>query len=176
MNQIDLFEYKELLIRKYRYECDNTDEKILERKDNLETRYEDEYLEEIISCTYCFISKILGMMGEYYAGYIEIPLDYKPVIEHISLNLTGGWISDTIVKDSDNNFYSIGILKKIFGPRFMIEPCKIEFIREFDEEDDCTIMEEIPSYYLYIQCKKEIIDEIKNDFIINKKQKKLIKD
>jgi len=80
---------------------------------------------------------------------------------YIDLNLRGGWWSDIIVNDSDNNFYSVELVKEIFGPYFSIEPDKIEFYDEIDEDDDLCIVSKIPNYYLYIQCKKEIIEEVK---------------
>ena len=70
-------------------------------------------------------------------------------------------MSDTIINDSENNFYSIDLLRNIFGYSFIIEPCKTEITEELDGDDEFLILSEIPSYYLYIQCKKEIIDNAK---------------
>ena len=96
-----------------------------------------------------------------YHGFLEFPLEREPKIIYIELNLTGGWMSDTIVSDSESNFYSIGLLRKIFGPFLTIEPCKVELVEEFVDYDDFSILSEIPSYSLYIQCKKEIIESAK---------------
>jgi len=75
-------------------------------------------------------------------------------------------MSDIVVRDSDNNFYSIGLLKKIFGNLFPIELCKIEFIEELDGDDEFLILSQIPCYSLYIPCEKEAIDKIKKSKVL----------
>lgn len=158
---INLEEYKDYLVDKYRHECDNNETQRQKRLSLLNSKYKNEYLENIIISTYNFANKIIEMSENNYYGYIEIPLESEPNITYIELNLTGAWMSDTIVRDSKNNFYSIGLLMKIFGNFFLINPCKVEINEEIDEDDDFLIVSEIPSYYLYIQCKKEIIENAK---------------
>jgi len=166
MDRINIEEYKFYLINKYRYECDNNEIQREKRLSLLNKLYKDEYLESIIIGTYNFANKIIEMSENNYNGYIEIPLENEPKIIDIFLNLTGGWMSDTIVSDSENNFYSIGLLKQIFGKFFYIEPNRVEFTEELDEDDDFSILSEIPSYYLYIQCKKEVIDNAKKTKVL----------
>lgn len=84
-------------------------------------------------------------------------------------------MSDMVVNDSDNNFYSISLLKKIFGPFFHIEPCKIQFSEEVNGDDDFSIISEIPSYYLYIQCKKEAIDNVRDYFLKSESEMKILR-
>lgn len=158
MDKIDLEQYKNYLLNCYKHEYDNNENKRQERIQLLNNKYKDEYLESIIVGTYNFVNKIIDISENNYNGYIKIPLYTEPDIIYIDLDLAGGWMSDTIVSDSENNFYSVSLLKKIFGERFHIEPCQIDFTREINEEEDFSIVSEIPSYYLYIQCKKEIID------------------
>lgn len=162
MKQICLNEYKEYLVNSYKHECDNNEIEKNKRFVLLSNKYTDEFLVDIIIGTYSFVNKIITISENDYYGYIRIPLESEPDINFIELDLTGGWMSDTIVKDSDNNFYSLGLLRKIFGDLFIVEPCKVEISEEFDEGDDISILSEIPSYYLYIQCKKEIIDKVRS--------------
>jgi len=166
MDKFSLEEYKYYLVNSYKHECDNNEILRQKRFSLLNNKYGNEYLENIIIGTYNFVNKIIEISGNYYYGYIKIPLENEPDITYIDLNLTGGWKSDTIVRDSENNFYSIDLLKKIFGYSFSIEPCKIEITEEYHEYGDFSILSEIPTYYLYIQCKKEIIDNVKDEKIL----------
>jgi len=161
MEQINIEEYKSYLVNKYKHECDNIETQRIKRMYLLNNKYNNEYLEKIILGTYKFIKKIIEIAENDYFGYIKIPLETEPNIKYIDLNLTGAWMSDIIVSDSDNNFYSVGLLKKIFSDFIYIEPCKIEIDDEMDEYNDFSILSEIPSYYLYIQCRKEIVEEVK---------------
>ena len=141
----------------------------------LEKTFNEEYLENVLEKTYEFVDKILEMSSDNYKGYIEIPLEYETKIIYINLDLTGGWKSDTLFLDSDGNFYSECLLKKIFGPYFYIDPCKTEFIEEMIEEEDIDILSEIPTYSLYIQCKGEIIDEVREKLTNDKKIKEKVR-
>lgn len=163
---IGLEEYKTYLIDAYKHECDNTESERLKRTAILEKKYSNEYLESIIKGTHNFINKIIEIAQTNYNGYIKIPLEEEPNIKYIDLNLTGGWMSDTIVNDSNNNFYSIGLIKKVFGDFFSIEPCQIEYNEEVEGDDEFLVVSEIPSYYLYIQCKKEIIEEVNEEKVL----------
>lgn len=175
MVSISLEQYKDYLINSYKHEYDNTEYQITKRKKILKNKYKDDYLESIVLGTYQLVNKILEISDDNYHGYINIPLEKKPDITYINLDLCGGWMSDTIIDDSDNNFYSINLLKKIFGPFFSIEPCKIELTEEVDSDDDIVIMSEIPSYYLYIQCKKEVLDNAKNYFLKSESSTKILR-
>lgn len=166
MKIISLDEYKNYLVTKCRYECDNNEVKRQKRMSLLNSKYNNEYLDSIIEGTYNLVNKIIKISENRYYEFIEIPLECEPEIVYIDLNLTGGWWSDIVVSDSDNNFYSIGLLKKIFGPLFGIEPCKVEFTDQWDEEDDFSILSQIPSYSLYIQYQKEIIENLKNEKVL----------
>lgn len=161
MERISLEEYKSFLVNKYVYEYDNNESRRQKREVLLNKQYPSEYLESIITGTYAFVDKIIEMAENNYHGYVEIPLDYEPMITHISLNLIGGWASDTIVSDSENNIYSISLLKKVFGPKFYIEPCKVEITESLDEADDFAILSEIPAYFSYIECSKEVLESVK---------------
>lgn len=166
IDEISLDEYKDYLIDVYRHECDNRVEQKLERMSLLEKNYNDEYLESVIEGTNKFIDKVIKITENNYNGYIKIPLEKEPNIEYINLNLTGGWMSDTIVRDTDNNFYSVGLLKRTFSDFFSIEPCKIEYDEEYEGDEDFLVVSVIPSYYLYIQCKKEIIENVKEEKVL----------
>lgn len=168
MECINLEEYKKYLVNNYRHECDNNEKSINKRISLLNKKYNDEYLESIINGTYTFANKIVEISEKDYYGYIKQPLQIEPDIVYIDLDLTGGYKSDTIVSDSANNFYSIGLLEEIFSNLFIIEPCKIEIDEEIEGEEDFFVVSEIPTYFLYIQCKKEIIDNAKKKMITKK--------
>lgn len=163
MDRISVEEYKFFLVDKYDWEYDNNEAQRQKRLALLNSKYSREYLEEIIVGTYDFANKIIEMYDDNCHGYIKLPLECEPNVTHIDLNLMGGWKSDIIVMDSLNNFYSVRLLKKIFGNGFHITPNMIEVDEELYEDDDFSILGEIPSYYLYIQCKREIIDSVKNE-------------
>ena len=165
MKKIDSEQYKNYLINSYKHECDNNVTSRQKRKELLNSKYNNEYLENIIFGTYNFVDKIITMYKDNKFEYIKIPLKEEPDISYINLNLTGGWMSDTVVSDSENNFYSIGLLKEIFGDYFYIEPNKIEITEEWDGDEDFLTLTEIPSSYLYIQCKKEIINDVKKKLV-----------
>lgn len=166
MDKISLEEYKYYLVTKYRYACDNNEVQRQKRASLLNSQYNNEYLDSIIEGTYNLVNKIIKMSESNNYSFIEIALEHEPKIKYIDLNLTGGWWSDIVVSDSDNNFYSIGLLKKIFGPLFGIDPCKVEFTDQWDEDDDFSILSQIPSYSLYIQYQKEIIENLKNEKVL----------
>lgn len=163
-------EYKELLIKTFVHECDNNELMINIRRNILNNKYNDEYLQNIINGTQDFINKIINITSNNYFGYISIPLKSEPYIE--SIYLTDGCQVDEIVKDSNNNFYSIRIFKKIFGDAFKIISNKIGLVDDIVEEDGIFIVGFIPLYCLHIQCKKEIIDNVKNEFYKDIKIKK----
>ena len=84
-------------------------------------------------------------------------------------------MSDTIIKDTDNNLYSIRLVRQIFGSNFIIEPCMIDIIETWEEDDEFAIMSEEHLYYLYIQCKKEVLDNVRGQcFKYDTKVRKLI--
>ena len=174
MEKFILEEYKSFLVNKYVYEYDNNESRRQKREALLNKQYPSEYLESIITGTYAFIDKIIKIAENDYSGYIEIPLECEPKVTHISLNLIGGWASDTIVSDSENNLYSISLLKRVFGPNFYIEPCKIEFTEELDEDDDFAILSEIPACFLYIQCPKEVLESVKEKGKVLTKKNNLV--
>ena len=170
---ISVDKYKEELVNTYRYECDNTDEKRKTRRNDLEEHTSDEMLDGIIKGTEAFIKKILSLSEKNYPGFIRIPLEEEPTEKRISLNLVGGASSDRIYLDSDGNYYSMRILLDTFGDGFHIEPCRTDFIDEIDR-GEITIISEIPSYSLYIQCKKSVIDKVRREFADKRKQGKTV--
>lgn len=170
MEKISLEEYKKYLINCYKYEFDNNEKQRLKRLEILNKKYNDEFLNNVLDGTHKFIEKIIECSENDYYGYISIPLECEPDITYIDLDLVGGCKSDTIVSDSDNNFYSVDLLKEIFG-NFIINPGRDECAEEIEGDDDFCVMSFIPSYYLYIQCKKEVIDKVKNTKVLKLNQK-----
>lgn len=140
---ITLEEYKKYLTSTYIYEYDNTKEKYHERTATLKSKYHDEYLAKIIIDTY----KVIKLLESVSDPYYNISID-ENTPEYITLNLIGGWHSDTIYKDNDDNLISIYILKRHFGNMLIAETKIIE--REF-ETDDPDILSFDYEYYLYIQ-------------------------
>lgn len=165
MNLISLEDYKIYLIEKYRYEYDNNEAMQRKRCGLLNKNYSDEYLQSIICGTDKFINKIFDLSSDDYVGFIERELECEPEITYINLDLIGGWMSDTIVKDSDDNFYSMGLVRRIFGNMFIIDPEKVDVEEKLFDDGDICIGSEIPSYSLYIQCEKKYIEEAKTKYL-----------
>lgn len=141
---ISLEDYKEYLTNVYVHEIDNNQEKIEERKKYLKNKYRDEFLTKIISDTF----KIIDLISqEKNINYYNIKLEENNPT-YISLNIIGGWHSDTIYEDIDGNLISEYILKKHFGSMLIVEPKIIEY--EFDTEDPDVLSFDY-EHYLYIQ-------------------------
>ena len=141
---ITLEDYKTYLINAYVHKIDNTEDKILERQKYLGKKYSDDYLHKIILDTYEIIDLICQEKNN---NYYNIKLEENNP-KYISLNLTGGWHSDTIYEDVNGNLISEYILKKFFGNTLIVESKIIEY--EFDTEDP-DILSFDYEYYLYVQ-------------------------
>lgn len=141
---ITIEEYKQYLTNTYKHEIDNTEERRENRKVYLTNHYKDEYLNKIIKDTSNLINIILNISNINY--YFIKMSDYN--VQYISLNLTGGWNSDTIYEDIDGNLISEHILKKTLGNQLSIDIKEIA--HEFDTEDP-DILSYDYEYYLYLQ-------------------------
>lgn len=141
---ITLEEYKEYLINTYVYEIDNSNIKKIERHKKLNKNYQDNYLNKIIIDTYKLINLILEVKNN---NYYSIKINENNP-NYISLNLTGGWHSDTIYEDFNGNLISEYILKYFFGNTIIVETKVEEY--EFDTEDP-DILSFDYEYYLYVQ-------------------------
>ena len=140
----NLEKYKNYLIKSYVHEIDNTEDKILDRQKYLKKNYSDDYLKKIILDTYKIIDLICQEKNN---NYYHIKLEENN-LKYISLNLTGGWHSDTIYEDTKGNLISEYILKNFFGNTLIVEQKIIEY--EFDTEDPEVLSFDY-EYYLYIQ-------------------------
>ena len=94
---ITLNDYKKHLVEHYVYEIDNDSSKQEIRKQSLERQYSDEQLSAIINNTYSFLKELLEYL-EPYDTFWKIPLE-EDTTSYISLNLVGGYSSDTLYKD-----------------------------------------------------------------------------
>lgn len=166
---ITLEEYKKHLIEVHRYPIDTLPENIQKRKDNLERKYKDEYLSEIINDTYNFILEVLNY-NTIEKGYYNIPIE-EDNTKDISLNLCGGYSSDTIFKDDQGRLISYYIMKKVFGNQFYIEVKTEE--NEFSEEIDEVYICGFNIYYsLYMQGFPDNIKQIKEELFGKSKELK----
>ena len=138
--------YKNHLINHYVYEYDNSTEKRLKRKVLLERKLSDEELSKIITDSYSFIKDIFKnpTLEHGYCSY-ELELD---TTEYISLNLVGGYHSDILFTDDNHRLISRYILKKVFGPQFMIYVN--EELEDFKTDDPDIVCYDY-RYYLYMQ-------------------------
>lgn len=159
---ITLYKYKEYLIKTYKYEIDNTDEKQLNRKEYLNNKYTDSYLNKVIIDTQKIIAKIIEQKESNYY-FIKIKEPYVSN-KSISLNLCGGWFSDIVYEDINDNLISEYILKSTFGDKLVIDIQEKEY--EFDTEDS-DILSFDYEYFLYLQNIKPI--EQRNLIKIKKK-------
>jgi hypothetical protein len=116
---ITLKEYKNHLIEQYRYEIDNVPSKREERKTSLERQFSDAKLQKIINDTYSFIKEVLSYMDQY-DTYWDVPIP-EDTTSYISLNLTGGYHSDTLYKDDKGRTISHYIIRQIMGDYFYID-------------------------------------------------------
>lgn len=162
---INLEEYKNVLVNTYRYEIDNSESKKEERRELLNRRYNDEYLNKIITDTYHVIKNIFDISEN---GYCNISMDDDTTC-YISLNLIGGYSSDILYIDSYGNIISRYILKETFGNLFSITVKEIEY--DF-AEDDPDIMSFDYSYSLYLQNFPPNMKEIKENLFGTSKIKK----
>ena len=142
---ITLEEYKDYLISVYKYEIDNSLEKRNQRKEYLSKQYSDAYLNKIIIDTLKISNEIIEHKE---LNYYLIKLKESYCMKTISLNLCGGWHSDMIYEDENNNLISEHILKQIFGKTTIIEIEEKEY--EFDSGDD-DILSFDYEYFLYLQ-------------------------
>ena len=140
---VGLDEYKKRLIDYYYYECDNNIEKRKLREQNLNKEYGDEYLNKIIEDTYNFIKKIFDEIEN---SYFRIPLD-EDITSYISLNLIGGYSSDTLFTDCSGSIISRYILQRTFGSRLTVEV----HTDEYEKYDDPDIVSFDYKYSLYLQ-------------------------
>ena len=153
---INLEEYKNVLVNIYRYEIDNSESKREERKELLNKRYSDEYLNKIITDTYNVIKSIFDISDN---GYCDISMDDDTTC-YISLNLTGGYSSDILYIDSYGNIISRYILKETFGNLLSISVKEIE--HDFDTGEPDIISFDY-SYSLYLQNFPTNMKEIKEN-------------
>lgn len=165
---ITLEEYKEHLVEVYRYPIDTLPENIQKRKDNLERKYKDEYLSEIINDTYNFILEVLNS-NTIEKRYCNIPIEEDDT-KDISLNLCGGYSSDTIFKDDQGRLISYYIMKKVFGSKFYMH------VRAVEEGFEDEIEEDLYGFYihysLYMQGFPDNIKEIKEELFGKSKELK----
>lgn len=126
--KVSLDEYKEYLINKLAYPCDNDEERINSRRERL-ANISDEYLQEIIDNTYAYAKYLLRRMKEEnhvvsdtVFTSIRVNEDYDS--SSINLGLTGGYLSDAIFELPCNSesllvseYLLTVVLKKVFIER-----------------------------------------------------------
>lgn len=161
---ITLEEYKRALISRYRYKIDDCESRRLKREEILNRDYPDEYLNKVISDTYSVIRDIFDIDTIKY-GYCKIDLRNTGVLNDISskelsLNLVGGFSSDTLYIEESGRIISHYILEQTFGKYLIIseDVDEIEF-----ETDDPDILSYDYHFYLYLQRFPDNMDEIKKD-------------
>lgn len=164
---IDLNNYKNYLINNYHYKIDNSLEKRAQRRVYLDTYYPDEYLSKIVDDSYSFIKDIFNDPS-LEKGYISYEVE-EDTTKYISLNLVGGYHSDTLYTDNNDRTISKYILKKTFGSSLIVDIK--EDLHEFDTGDEDLISFD-HRYSLYLQGFPNNMEEIKRDFFSNKVLKK----
>ena len=163
---ITLEHYKNYLINHYYYQYDNSLEKRVRRRVDLDTNYGDEYLSQIIDDSYSFI-KDLFEDPSLDNGYVSYEVE-EDNTKYISLNLVGGHFSDVLYTDHNNRTISSYILKKEL-PNVSIDIK--EELEEFDTGDD-DILSYDHRFYLYLQSFPKNMNEIKDNLFGNKVLKK----
>ena len=165
---ISLTEYKQYLISVCHGPIDHYIAEIEKRKNIMNKRYSDEYLEKIISDTYSFIYDVLES-ETFKDGYFEKAID-DDTTSYIDLNLSGGAYSDTLfVDDNTGKIISRYLIRQVLGKDLMIY-IKIE---EIEDTSDENILSYYDRYYIYLQGFPKNLDNIKEDLF--KKSKQLVK-
>lgn len=162
---ISLTEYKQYLISVCHWPIDHDIAEIEKRKNIMNKRYSDEYLEKIISDTNDFVYDVLSS-ETVKQGYFSKEID-DDTTSYIYLNLHGGWHSDTLfVDDTSGRIISKYLLQQVFGSYLQI------YVRcdEIEDTTDEDILSYYYRYYIYMQGFPENIDEIKESFFGKSKQ------
>ncbi len=110
---ITLEEYKNILVNVHVYEYDNNEEMCRQRRILLNRQMSDDYLKQIIRDTYSFIRDIFDSES-IKEGYCSFDIQDNET-KYISLNLIGGYESDTLYKDYKDRIISKRILNKVLG-------------------------------------------------------------
>lgn len=94
-----LEEYKKYCMEYYFWECDNTEEKLVERKEKL-ARIGDEYLLMVVNNTYYYARYILKLMKEENNTYNDkiFTSVYYSFNDYINLGCTGGHFADELYR------------------------------------------------------------------------------
>ena len=162
---ISLTEYKQYLISVCHWPIDHDIAEIEKRKNIMNKRYSDEYLEKIISDTYSFIYDVLES-ETVKDGYFLKEID-DDTTSYIKLDLHGGWHSDTLfVDDTSGRIISEYLMKQVFGSYLSIY-VKYDEIEDTSDED---ILSYYYRYYIYMQGFSENIDKIKESIFGKSKQ------
>ena len=164
---ISLTEYKQYLISVCHWPIDHDIAEIEKRKNIMNKRYSDEYLEKIISDTYSFIYDVLES-ETVKDGYFEKAVD-DDTTSYIDLNLSGGADSDTLfVDDNTGRIISNYLIHQVLGRNLII------YIKcdEIEDDSDEDILSFYFRYYIYIQGFPENIDKVKESIFGKSKQLK----
>ena len=160
---IRLDDYKNFLINSYHYEVDNCIEGRVKRKLLLEKSYNDERLAKIINDTVSFAGDVLSSPTLEY-GYCSFEVE-EDKTDYISLNLVGGWPSDTLFIDDNGREISNHLLHKVLGDYLQIDVK--EELEEFDTGDE-DILSFNHRFYLYLQGFPKDLESVKNKVFIKK--------
>ena len=160
---VTLNEYKNKLVNTYNWPIDNNETEKAKRKELLDKRYPDEYLERIIADTNNFAIDLLSSDMINYMYYKEEIED--DTTTYIRLNLHGGWASDVLFIDDKGRIISQNILRQLLG-----NSIKIEIIyEEIEDNTNDDILSCYYRYYIYITGFSAKIDEIKDKILMNEK-------
>ncbi len=162
---ITLEKYKNYLINYCESICDDTELRRGWRREALEEKYSDEYLQKVVDGSFAFLEDIFSSetLSE---DYCEFSLD-ENTTEVISLNLIGGVFSDTLFTVSDKTI-SKHILKEIFGEKFdlYVAADPYIYIEDYLLKHGCD-------YFLYMYGFPNYMDDIKRQYLPD--NKKIIK-
>ena len=151
---ISVKQYKNHLVEKYDREDDTLKDKKEQRKQNLESKFSDEELADIIYNTYSFAKDVLST-ETILNGTCKMPLEENTTM-YVKLGLEGGRHSDTLYIDAKGRLISKYIARQIFGGYFFID-----LIEEEQKKEVGDNVEFYSNYYLYMQGFPEDIDKLK---------------
>lgn len=154
MKLFDFNQYKKYLYTFHFYEADNDIHNEEKRRKELERKYSDEFLKEIIANTEEFIPLLLESIknkNDVYKNtiYYNHRLPACPHSDFISTNVIGGWPSDLVIYLEDNKTkpISMHLLHVFFGINTTIY-LNEEFFESFNEEEQVGIEYSLESIFI----------------------------
>lgn len=138
-NIFNLKYYKDYLTNYYRWNCDISEEKMLERKDFIDKHYTDDYFKKIINNTQKFSIKLLKTLAKennIWKGQIYTAIKLSPRNVYIFNNCHGGWHADYLFFENyKKQPISLYLLQEYLGDKFYIN-LEDDVIENYNDKEE----------------------------------------